>query len=72
MEAELDNCVPGKVNKSGIHQDYMQALDDRIKLEVAGKTKGLEYTWLLDYLKMNDWWVRKEHALQMVRMLKSE
>ena len=34
-------------------------------------TKGLDSKWLLEHLKMNDWLVRKNHALNMIHRLKS-
>ena len=39
IEAEPDDCIPKKAKKRGIHEDYMGALYDRLKLEVAGKPK---------------------------------
>jgi hypothetical protein len=69
-EAEADNAPPTKV-KHGVHLDYMRAIQDRVKKEVAGKTKGFEMTWLLNHLKINDGWVRKEQAQNTIRMLTS-
>ena len=70
IEAEADDTVPSKVtSKRGIQQDFMRAIHDRLKIEMNGKTKGLEATWLLEYLKENDHWVRKEHALKLVKVL---
>ena len=82
--AELDDEADAEDNEStptntkraarkrGIQQDYMRAVQNRLKCEVANKTKGFEASWLLDHLKENDWWVRKEHALAIVKQLKSE
>ena len=50
IEAEADHTVPSKMkNKRGIQQDFMTAIHDRLKIEVSGKTKGLEAaTWILE------------------------
>ena len=75
-DAEDDESTPTNTKraarKRGIQQDYMRAVQNRLKCEVAKKTKGLEASWLLDHLKENDWWIRKEHALAIVKKLKSE
>jgi len=72
-DAEDDESTPTNTKraarKRGIQQDYMRAVHNRLKCEVAKKTKGLEASWLLDHLKENDWWVRKEHSLAIVKQL---
>jgi hypothetical protein len=70
VEAEPDKSTPVKI-KRGIQRDYMRAIQDRLKIEVAGKTKALEKTWLLDYLQTNDGWIRKEQALSFFKKLNS-
>ena len=75
IEAEADDDKVAKKprpTKRGIQQDYMRAIHDRLKCESGEKTNGLEAKWMLTYLKENNWWVRKEHALQIVQKLKSK
>lgn len=75
IEAEADDDKVAKKprpTKRGIQQDYMRAIHDRLKCEASEKTNALEAKWMLAYLKENDWWVRKEHALQIVQKLKSK
>ena len=69
-EAEPAN-EPARKWKHGVHQDYMRALHDRLKIEVASNTKGLETQWLLTHLKENGGWIRKEQAERMIQHLRS-
>ena len=50
----------------------MRAVHDSLKAEVGDKTTPLEHKWLLEHLKVNDWWVRKEQAPHMIQLLKSK
>ena len=51
---------------SGVHQRYVWAVHERIKTELSRNFNGLETPWLLNHLKENDWWIRREHALRIV------
>ena len=42
-EAEPDDPAPTKL-KPGVHLDYMRCINDRLKVELMNKTKGLEKT----------------------------
>ena len=57
--------------KRGVHQDYMRVFNDRLKIEVSNKTKGLETKWLLDHLNANGGWVKKEQAESVIQQLRS-
>jgi hypothetical protein len=69
-EAEPDNQAPSKL-KCGVQATFMIHIQERLKKEIANKTKALERKWLLDHLKMNDGWIRKEQAESMIRSLTS-
>ena len=74
-EAEPDdnNKRASKVTaNTGIQQDYMRAIHDRLKREAKGDLKALEPCWLLEHLKENDWWIRKEQAWMIIRYLKDK
>ena len=58
--------------RRGIQQDYMRAIHDRLRCEAKGGLKALEPSWLLDHLKENDWWIRKEQAWTMIKNLKDK
>ena len=57
--------------KRGVHQDYMRALNDCLKIETSSQTKGLEAKWLLNHLKANGGWVKKEQAESVIQQLRS-
>jgi hypothetical protein len=46
----------------------MRALQNRLQIEVANKTKALEKKWLLEHLRQNEGWIRKEQAEQMIEV----
>lgn len=47
-EPEPENQKQSSKVKRGVHVDFMRAIQDSIKVESAGKTKGLKPNWLLD------------------------
>ena len=70
-EAEPEVVEPTKL-KRGVQQDYMRAINDRLWVEVKDKTKAFEKQWLIEHLKNNDGWVRKEQAKSIIQMLTSK
>ena len=58
------------VEETGIQQQYLRGVHDRLKLELSGKLPALQSKWLLEHLKINDWWVRKEQAILVIHKLK--
>ena len=50
---------------SGVQQRYLWAVHERIKIELSHNFNGLETPWLLNHLKENDWWIRREHVLRI-------
>ena len=52
---------------AGVQQRYVWAVHERIKMELSRNFNGLEtpWSWLLNHLKENDWWIRREHALRI-------
>eukprot|EP00956_Cyclotella_meneghiniana_P003609 scaffold4428_cov57-Cyclotella_meneghiniana.AAC.1 len=70
-EPEPEVVEPTKL-KRGVQLDYMRAINDRLWAEVRDKTKAFEPKWLIEHLKHNDGWVRKEQAKSIIQMLKSK
>ena len=70
INAEPDDYTPKKLAKRGVQHDYMRAVHDRLRCEVAGKVKGLEAKWLLEHLRANDWWITRAQASSVIRQLK--
>ena len=71
VEEDADVTVPTKL-KPGVHLNYMRSINDCLKVELQNKTKGLERKWLLDHLKTNDGWIRKEKATSMIQRMRSK
>ena len=42
------------VEETGIQQQYLRAVHDRLKLELSGKLPALQSKWLLGHLKISD------------------
>jgi hypothetical protein len=69
-EAEAANVEPEKL-KRGVQNDYMRAIQERLKKEIGNKTKAFEPDWLMSYLKETDCWIRKENAQSIIQKLRS-
>lgn len=55
--------------RKGIQQEYLECVHARLKLEcnvLRGRQQG---DWLVDYLKDNGWWIRKEYAPKIAKKL---
>ena len=42
------------VEETGVQQQYLRAVHDRLKLELSGKLPALQSKWLLGHLKISD------------------
>jgi hypothetical protein len=49
---------------SAVMQTYLKAVQGRLKSETSGNAtgQGLNGAWLIEHLKGNNWWLRKERA----------
>ncbi|KAL7491648.1 hypothetical protein ACHAWT_002097 [Skeletonema menzelii] len=52
----------------GVQQAVNKVITERLKEEVCERNKSTD-TWLLNHLRENDWWIRKEHARKFVKKL---
>lgn len=53
----------------GIQQEYLQNVHSQLKLECNSQRGKQSEDWLVDYLKENGWWIRKEHATRIAKKL---
>ena len=75
LEADPDpgdgeNDSTPRKKESGIQQEYLREVHDRLKYELSGRMKVLEEPWLLNHLKVNGFWVRKEQGPTIAKKLK--
>jgi hypothetical protein len=52
----------------GIQQRYVAAIQKQVQSEVSKDNKNINNQWLVQHLRKNDWWIRKEHYLWFIRM----
>jgi hypothetical protein len=52
----------------GVQQAVNKVVTERLKEEVKERNKSTD-TWLLNHLRENDWWIRKEHARKFAKKL---
>jgi len=52
----------------GIQQRYVKAIQKRVQEEISKDNKSIN-TWLLEHLKSNDWWIRKDKAHWIAKKL---
>eukprot|EP00986_Skeletonema_menzelii_P017125 scaffold17631_cov148-Skeletonema_menzelii.AAC.1 len=55
-----DDTIPG------IQQQYVAAVQRQVQSEVS-KDSNINNHWLLQHLKQNDWWLRKENYLWFIK-----
>jgi hypothetical protein len=76
-EDDLDDCTTDAIGEEedynstdgGVQQDYIKAVQIRLRDEVS-KNNQITDLWLLNHLKKNGWWIRKEHAGWISKRLK--
>ena len=51
----------------GIQQRYVKAIQKQLQCEVSKDNKNINNQWLVQRLRKNDWWIRKEHYLWFIR-----
>ena len=56
------------VEELSVQQQYVKAIQLRLREEVKQNTKTTDL-YLLNHLKKNNWWIRKEHAHYFVKKL---
>lgn len=72
INAEPDDTpAPTKLDV-GIQQEYLRAVHDGLRAQVREDWPALKSKWMLDHLKDNDFWIKKEQALSIARKLKRD
>ena len=51
----------------GIQQRYVKAIQKQLQCEVSKDNKNINNQWLVQHLRKNDWWIRKERYLWFIR-----
>ena len=52
---------------TGVQQRYVAAIQKQVQSEVSKDNKNINNQWLVEHLRKNDWWIRKEHYLWFIR-----
>ena len=62
-------CLQRGENK-GVQQEYVKAIQMRLRDEVSTQSTICKDKWLVRHLKANGWWIRKENAISIAKKLK--
>jgi hypothetical protein len=54
-------------NAPGVQQQYVAAIQKQVQKEVSKDNKNINNQWLVQHLRQNDWWIRKEQYLWFIR-----
>jgi hypothetical protein len=54
-------------NAPGVQQQYVAAIQKQVQSEVSKDNKNINNQWLVQHLRQNDWWIRKEQYLWFIR-----
>jgi len=52
----------------GVQQAYVEAIQKRVKTEVSKDFEGTN-KWLVNHLEKNEWWIRKDKATTIIKLL---
>lgn len=69
-DSVYDNAEEDAANDGtlGVQQEYVKAIQLRLRDEVKENNKSTDL-WLMEHLKSNEWWIRKEHAPKFAKKL---
>ena len=67
MVDTIDECGVNS-DGGGIQQEYVEAVQKRVRDEVSKNNRNTDL-WMLNHLRKNGWWIRKEHAPWIVKKL---
>ena len=65
---DTDNSFLPDDEDLGVQQEYVKAIQLRLRDEVSIKGSCTDL-WLLEHLKANNWWIRKDKALSFAKKL---